>query len=91
MYITDLLQSVSTRQDISKINERIFIKFSEGVWSKKESIDFGDDPDFLVDPGMDGSLGRPEPPFLTGLCFTADVFFFYFFATLSPRSLDRSP
>jgi len=25
------------------------------------------------------SLGRPEPPFRTGLCFTADVFFFYFF------------
>ena len=34
-------------------------------------------------------LGRPEQPFRTGFCFTADVFFF--FATLSQRSLDRSP
>ena len=32
-------------------------------------------------------LGRPEPPFRTGLCFTADVFFFLFF---SPRFL-RDP
>jgi len=24
-------------------------------------------------------LGRPEPPFRTGLCFTRDVFFFLFF------------
>ena len=31
-----------------------------------------------------GYLGRPEPPFRTGLCFTADVFFF------SPRFL-RDP
>ena len=34
-------------------------------------------------------LGRPEQPFRTGLCFTRDVIFF--FATRSPRSLDRSP
>ena len=34
-------------------------------------------------------LGRPEQPFRTGLCFTADVFFC--FATRSPSSLDRSP
>ena len=41
---------------------------------------------------FDKLLGSPEPPFRTGLCFTADVFFFlFFFATLSPRSLDRSP
>jgi len=26
-----------------------------------------------------GLLGRPEPPFRTGLCFTEDVFLFYFF------------
>ena len=35
-------------------------------------------------------LGRPKPPFRTGLCFTADVSFFCF-ATRSPSSLDRSP
>ena len=33
-------------------------------------------------------LGRPEPPFRTGLYSAADVFFF---ATRSPSSLDRSP
>jgi len=35
-------------------------------------------------------LGRPEQPFRTGFCFTADVFFF-FSAKRSQRSLDRSP
>ena len=39
-------------------------------------------------------LGRPEPPFRAGLCFTADVSSsssFFCFATRSPSSLDRSP
>ena len=35
-------------------------------------------------------LGRPVPPFRTGLCFTGDVSFFCF-ATRSPSSLNWSP
>ena len=37
-------------------------------------------------------LGRPEPPFRTGLCFTADVFFFFIFSPhfLRDPSTDRT-
>jgi len=34
-------------------------------------------------------LGRPEPPFRTGLCFTADVFFFFSPRVLRGPSTDR--
>jgi len=50
-------------------------------------FEFHNEPDFaeITVFVMVALLGRPEPPFPTGLCFTPDVFF----GTLSPRPLDR--
>jgi len=63
---------------------RRFINGCKGaITSKiKHAIKLKESPARLA-PLLQPSLGRPEQPFRTGLCFTADVFLFFF----SPRFL----
>ena len=64
------------------------ISFARGfVWKLGHANPWHADP--KTDFNAKLLLGRPEQPFRTGLCFHKQMFSF-FFATLSPRSIDRS-